>query len=189
MTLSISTLLVLYLMFIIFVSSNLLYMRFTLRCIIVLLVLLCLSCGRGEKETKETIQFGRKEAPSESVNSESIHLASETIDLKNKGIGPIESITLKEIDDALVKEGESIHKTMCAACHRTDKKFIGPPFKDILKRRTPEWVMNMTLNPIEMTQKDPLAKALFKEYGGSLMANQNLSEVQARAVLEYMRSL
>ena len=153
-------------------------------------VVLCYACGEGEQKQKESIQFGRKETPSDKEdNTTSKVLASEKIDLRNKGIGPVTSITLDEINQELVKEGEIIHKTMCAACHRTDKKFIGPPFKDILNRRTPEWVMNMTLNPIEMTQKDPLAKALFEEYGGSLMANQNLSQEQARAVLEYMRSL
>lgn len=148
------------------------------------------ACGEGEQKSKEPIQFGRKEGPSDKEdNTISNVLGSESIDLKNKGIGPITSIILDKINEDLVKEGEIIHKTMCAACHRIDKKFIGPPFKDILNRRTPEWVMNMTLNPIEMTQKDPLAKALFEEYGGSLMANQNLSQEQARAVLEYMRSL
>lgn len=157
---------------------------------LLLLAIIVHSCGSEDKQKEESIQFGRKEGPVVSKDSkQNITLASQTIDLENKGIGPIQSVTLGAIDQTLVKEGENIHKTMCAACHRTDKKFIGPPFKDILKRRTPEWVMNMTLNPVEMVKKDPLAKALFEEYEGSLMANQNLSEDQARAVLEYMRSL
>jgi len=48
--------------------------------------------------------------------------------------------------------------------------------------------MNMILNPDEMVQKDPIAKALLAEYL-SPMANQNLTEEQARAVLEYFRTL
>ncbi len=155
-----------------------------------LLSFIVYGCGGEDKQKEESIQFGRKEEPNVSKELKKNKVpASQTIDLENKGIGPIQSVTLGEIDPDLVKEGENIHKTMCAACHRTDKKFIGPPFKDILKRRTPEWVMNMTLNPVEMVKKDPLAKALFEEYEGALMANQNLSEDQARAVLEFMRTL
>ena len=75
------------------------------------------------------------------------------------------------------------------ACHKPDKKFIGPAPTGIFKRRTPEWIMNMILNPEEMTQKDPLAKALLVEFNGSPMANQNLTEEEARQVLEYFRTL
>lgn len=75
------------------------------------------------------------------------------------------------------------------ACHKPDKKFIGPAPKGILERRTPEWIMNMILNPEEMTQKDPLAHALLKEFNGSPMANQGLTEEEARQVLEYFRTL
>ena len=45
------------------------------------------------------------------------------------------------------------------------------------------------LNPDEMVQKDPLAKALLMEFNGSPMANQNLTEEEARSVLEYFRTL
>lgn len=37
--------------------------------------------------------------------------------------------------------------------------------------------------------KDPLAKELLIEFNGSPMANQNLSQEDARAVLEYFRTL
>jgi hypothetical protein len=49
--------------------------------------------------------------------------------------------------------------------------------------------MNMILNPEEMTKNDPLAKALLIEFNGSPMANQNLTEEEARQVLEYFRTL
>ena len=78
---------------------------------------------------------------------------------------------------------------MCLACHRVDKKFIGPAPKGILERRSPEWVMNMILNPEVMVKEDPLAKALLAEFNGAPMANQSLTEEEARAVLEYFRTL
>jgi hypothetical protein len=78
---------------------------------------------------------------------------------------------------------------MCTACHKPDKKFIGPAPKGILERRSPEWVMNMILNPEVMIKEDPLTEELLKEFNGAPMANQNLKEDEARAVLEYFRTL
>ena len=92
------------------------------------------------------------------------------------------------IDQEMAKKGEEIYVKMCSACHKPDKRFIGPAPKGILDRRTPEWVMNMILNPQEMVDKDPIAKALLAEYL-SPMANQNLTEEEARAVLEYFRTI
>jgi len=49
--------------------------------------------------------------------------------------------------------------------------------------------MNMLLNPTEMLEKDPIAKALLKEYNNTIMLNQNLSEEEARSIAEYLRTL
>ena len=54
--------------------------------------------------------------------------------------------------------------------------------------RTPEWLMNMILNPEQMIKEDPIAKAQLEEYG-SIMLNQHLTEQQAREVLEYLRTI
>ena len=51
------------------------------------------------------------------------------------------------------------------------------------------WVMNMILAPDKMVKEDPIAKKLLQEFNGSPMANQNLTEDEARAVLEYFRTL
>ena len=80
----------------------------------------------------------------------------------------------------------------CASCeggYRATKKFIGPAPTGIMKRRTPEWIMNMILDPEGMVKNDPLARELLIEFNGSPMANQNLTEEDARAVLEYFRTL
>ena len=49
--------------------------------------------------------------------------------------------------------------------------------------------MNMILNPDGMLKEDPIAQALLKEYNNAIMLNQNLSEEDARAVAEYLRTL
>lgn len=154
-------------------------------------LLFCFLCGMavfacsGEKDKTDSYNINA----SKPVAAEK-DLASTRVDLVNKGIGPITSVELGEtIDEALVKEGQKIYEASCVICHKVDTKFIGPAPKGILQRRTPEWVMNMILNPGRMLKDDPLAKDLFMEFNGSPMSNMNLTEDQARAVLEYFRTL
>ena len=116
---------------------------------------------------------------------------AEVIDpMKNLGIGPVKSVTISpEIDQEMAAEGKVLYDNLCTACHKITKKFIGPSPKDILKRRTPEWVMNMIINPDVMILEDPIAKQLLLEANGAPMANQNVSEADARKILEYFRTL
>ncbi len=156
-----------------------------------LLITLLISCGGKEEKKKEGFSYDKKVTTEKTTEKKAETIpASKRVDLTNKGIGPVTSLTLHaEIDETMAAKGADVFKKMCTACHRADKKFIGPAPKDILDRRSPEWVMNMILNPDEMTQKDPLAKALLIEFNGSPMANQNLTEEDARAVLEYFRTI
>ncbi|MFK7783295.1 c-type cytochrome [Psychroserpens sp.] len=166
-------------------------MKTTLKLITVFFVTLLLSCGGKEEKKKEPISYGRKEAPVkvETPKSDAIP-PSKRVDLSNKGVGPITSVSFDaEINQEMATEGEEIFKKMCTACHRPNKKFIGPPPTGIFERRSPEWVMNMILDPEGMVKNDPLAKELLMEFNGSPMANQNLTEKEARSVLEYFRTL
>ncbi len=166
-------------------------MKTTLKLLMVLFVTLLVSCGGKEEKKKESFSYQKKTTTEKAATPKAEKVpASKKVDLDNKGIGPITSITLgAEVDQAMATHGEDVYKKMCTACHRADKKFIGPAPTGILERRTPEWVMNMILNPEEMTQKDPLAKELLIEFNGAPMANQHLTEEDARAVLEYFRTL
>jgi len=157
---------------------------------IVICLVLTFGCGNETKQENSTKVKLQKQA-AELNNQESTNVkASEIVDLSNKGIGPITTITLSpEIDQEMVTQGESVFNKMCTACHIVGQKSIGPSPNGILERRTPEWIMNMILNPEEMVAKDPLAKQLLLEYNGAPMVNQNLSEKEARAILEYYRTL
>lgn len=105
------------------------------------------------------------------------------------GIGPVkQKLELGPIDSRLVKKGEEIFNTKCLACHKLDERYVGPAQRDVLKRRTPEFVMNMMLNPIEMQEKHPVVKKLLAEYM-TQMTNQNLSFDDSRAILEYFREV
>ncbi|MEO0202509.1 MAG: cytochrome c [candidate division WOR-3 bacterium] len=97
-------------------------------------------------------------------------------------------VKLGPIDKNLAKKGEEIFEMKCSVCHKIDEKYVGPPIRGVTKRRKPEWIMDMILNPVEMTQKDPIAKQLLAEYLIQ-MTFQNVSKEDARALLEYFRSI
>jgi cytochrome c len=146
-------------------------------------------CGNEEKkEKKKKIKISntkKKSTKKTKKQNEEI-----VFDLSNKGIGPIKSLDFPvEINQSIADKGAAVFKAKCTACHKIGKKFIGPAPNGIFKRRSPEWVMNMILNPEEMVQKDPVARALLIKFNGSPMANQNLTEEEARSVVEYFRTL
>lgn len=105
----------------------------------------------------------------------------------SKGVGPVQSLEVGALDEALAAKGQTIFSGTCAACHKMDQRYVGPPLAGVTKRRSPEWIMNMILNPTGMTQGDETAKALLGEY----MTQMSVSVTQedARAVLEYFRKL
>lgn len=110
-----------------------------------------------------------------------------TIADSGTGIGPIKTLKLDAtIDKKMVEVGKKVFKAKCSQCHKIDKKYTGPQLLAVTKRRRPEWIMNMILNPMEMTAKDPTAKAL-KANMLLQMANQNIGEANARAILEFFR--
>ena len=164
-------------------------MKSTLKFLTLIIILLVLSCG-GVEEKKETSTVKLKKQSTEKKVETTITKASETIDLTNKGVGPITSVSIPtEIDQVMVAQGKDVFNKMCTACHRVGKKFIGPAPDGIMDRRTPEWVMNMILDPEGMVKNDPLARELLIEFNGSPMANQNISKDDARALIEYFRTL
>lgn len=147
---------------------------------------LIISCGEKKEEKKDGFEMNRakKEVKSE-VASEGV-----PVDLDNKGVGPITSVEFGEAVDAdLAAKGEKTFSTICIACHMAEQRMIGPALKGVYERRSPEWVMNMILNPDGMIKEDPIAQALLKEYNNAIMLNQNLSEEDARAVAEYLRTM
>ncbi|WP_411894218.1 c-type cytochrome [Winogradskyella sp. A2] len=157
----------------------------TLTKILILIFSLTLfGCGGNDK--KEEVPYGKKEP----VKTESKVPASERVELSNKGVGSITKVDLPlVVDNELAAHGKDVYDKLCTACHKAEKKFIGPSPKGILNRRSPEWVMNMILDPEKMVKEDQLARDLLMEFNGSPMANQNLTQEEARAVLEYFRTL
>lgn len=139
-----------------------------------------IGCGNAnESKTKESDQTGT-EVTSSVERSTSDPMA-------NKGIGPVSHVELGELDATLAQQGQELFESKCQACHKMGKRFVGPDLTGVVDRRSPEWVMNMILNPEVMVKEDPIAKELLAEYI-SPMANQSLTEEEARAILEYFRT-
>jgi mono/diheme cytochrome c family protein len=144
--------------------------------------IMLISCG--ESEQQDASRFSNQRASGNPGNGTGLS----DFELEH-GIGPIKQIMeLSALDVNLAKEGEKIFDSKCAACHKLDERYVGPPQRDVLERRTPEFVMNMMLNPEENYQKHPEIKKLLGEYM-TQMPNQNLSVQDARAVLEYFRKV
>lgn len=150
---------------------------------------LIVGCGGKEKKEESSEDGFQMNRPKEEVKTETASQGV-PVDLSNKGVGPVENLEFPdEIDQEMASRGEETYKAICTACHMADQRMIGPALKGVYERRSPEWVMNMILNPDGMLKEDPIAQALLKEYNNAIMLNQNLSEEQARALAEYLRTL
>lgn len=150
-------------------------------------ILFMYSCGEEASDVKKEVET-KVEEVKEVVKEEVKKVEETTSEASSIGVGPITKLELSEtLDEAMVEKGKEIYKANCTACHKMKKRSVGPALDGVTIRRTPEWVMNMILNPDEMVVKDPTAKALLAEYLAP-MANQSLSEEEARAILEFFRS-
>jgi len=146
--------------------------------ILVFLAVSAAACGGGENPPDAGVDTPSPEASAES------EISADELEF---GIGPIRGLDLGELDPTLAAVGAETFAVKCSACHKIDERYVGPALRDITDRRTPEYIMNMILNPEEMVANHPVAKQLFAEFNYTPMANQQLSEEDARAVLEYLR--
>ena len=144
------------------------------------------SCGEKKEGKKEGFEVNR----TKTVDKKADKAETVPVDLDNKGIGPIKNLEFPaDIDSEMAARGKAKFDAICVACHMVDQRMIGPAMEGVFERRSPEWVMNIILNPNEMLQKDPIAKALLKEYNNAIMLDQNLTEEEARELAEYLRTL
>jgi mono/diheme cytochrome c family protein len=144
--------------------------------ILLILSVFLLSCG------PEKPQSGQANDPNPVADA-----TRNTLDI-TKGIGQVKTVTLHTpLEQDRVGRGLAIYEMKCQACHRLDeKRVVGPGWKDVTKRRKPEWIMNMVTNVEVMLDKDAEAQKLL-ELCLTRMPNQNISLGDARDVLEYMR--
>ena len=106
----------------------------------------------------------------------------------NRGEGKFKDIVVNEkLDATMASNGEKIFAVKCGSCHKlTNEKLVGPGWLGVTSRHKPEWILNFITNTDEMLNKDPKAQAQL-EICLVRMPNQNLSDADARSLLEFMR--
>ncbi len=108
---------------------------------------------------------------------------------KDLGIGPVKTVELGPINAKMVEEGKTIFTNQCVICHDVAVNKLGPALKGVTKTRTPQFIMNLLLNPAQMQKDNETIKALLKQYNNLPMPDPALNQAKARSVLEYLRSL
>ncbi len=74
------------------------------------------------------------------------------------------------VDEARQKEGRKIFKSLCASCHKLDRKLIGPALGGVEERRDNAWLKAWIKNNAELRKSgDRDAIEIFEEYKGSPM--------------------
>lgn len=89
-----------------------------------------------------------------------------------------------------IKEGESLFKTNCAACHGVDRAVIGPALKGTTERHDQEWLISWVKNSQALIASgDQTAVALFEEWNKSMMPPfPTLSDEQIINILAYVEA-
>ena len=150
------------------------------------LTLALFSCG-GDKKTDSIPTATTTETTATTTEAPA---ASGTNEYDPKrGLGPHENVDVSKFDPAMAAAGKKIAEVKCTSCHKpTEEKLVGPGWKGVTQRQTPEWIMNFISNPDPMIDLDPeLQKQL--ELCLVRMPNQGLADNESRELLEYMREI
>lgn len=141
-----------------------------------------LSCGGDQKPNGQTAQTETSTQETKTTDN-----GNPTYD-PNRGEGKFHDVAVDEkLNVQMADEGSKAFDVKCSSCHKlTDEKLVGPGWAGVTKRRQPTWLMNFITNPDEMLDKDPEAQAML-EICLVRMPNQNLSDDEARNLLEFMR--
>jgi mono/diheme cytochrome c family protein len=145
---------------------------------------LAIRCGQGKRPANEN--------PAPASDSKTLKVRTDTVVVfigsNSKGIGRFGDVQLTHpLDEKMVAKGLTIYQSKCFACHKLSTELlVGPGWTGVTDRRTPEWIMNWITNTKIMLDKDLAAQAdmvvcLIR------MPNQDLTDEQARDVLEFMR--
>lgn len=128
-----------------------------------------------------------KQQESENTASESGSSATSNYDPK-RGEGKFDNVDIGDkLDKKMAEEGQTIANLKCASCHKyTDERLVGPGWSGVTTKHEPHWIMNFITDPDPMIDKDPELQAQL-ELCLVRMPNQNLSDDDARKILEFMR--
>ena len=107
----------------------------------------------------------------------------------DKGIGPFQNVQLSPLDKEKAKSGLVIFTNKCALCHEIDMNKVGPPLRNAVKNFSPEFMLNMMVNPLEMQKSNATTKELMKKFNNVPMPDQKVTQQDALNIYEYLRSI
>ncbi len=74
--------------------------------------------------------------------------------------------------DADIDLGKKLFNTNCAACHKLDKKAVGPALSGVTEKYDKQWLYDWIRNGNQMIRDgDAQAIAIWEEYNRSVMTN------------------
>ncbi|UKJ07412.1 c-type cytochrome [Solitalea lacus] len=87
------------------------------------------------------------------------------------------------------KEGETLFKANCAACHAVGKRVTGPALKDVDKRHDEAWLLKWVHDSQAMVKSgDPAAVKIFEEYNKQVMNSfPSLTDDNIKSILAYIK--
>ena len=149
--------------------------------IILFLGVFIAACGGGSTETNT------KSTETPAPESNTTANANPSYD-PERGEGKFTKVEVGEkLDVAMAAAGEKVYGVKCSSCHKlTSEKLVGPGWLGVTDRHAAPWIMNFVTNTDAMLDKDPKAQAAL-EICLVRMPNQNLADVDARSLLEFMR--
>lgn len=100
----------------------------------------------------------------------------------------VKDVKVGAFDAQLAAKGEQIFKMKCTACHQYDKRLVGPPLREVVKRRSADYIISMIISPEAMQENNDTVKALVQQYM-TKMTNQNVTQEEARAIYEHLREV
>jgi mono/diheme cytochrome c family protein len=90
-------------------------------------------------------------------------------------------------NSAAVQAGKKLFNANCAACHKLNKRAVGPALKGVSAKYDKEWLYTWIKNSTAMIKSgDAQAVAIYEEYNGSVMTSfQQLSNTDIDNIIAY----
>ena len=88
------------------------------------------------------------------------------------------------------RTGEDLFNSRCTACHTIGQgDRLGPDLLDVVSKRERSWLVRWLQEPnMMLEEKDPLAIALFNQYGKVPMPNLKLTDRNTLDLIEFMQT-
>ena len=90
-------------------------------------------------------------------------------------------------EDEAVQAGKKLFNANCAACHKINKRAVGPALKGVSAKYDKEWLYQWISNSTAMVKSgDAQAVAIYEEYNGSVMTSfPQLSNADIDDIIAY----